>query len=167
MLNPDPTAVIARVHASPIRRVFAVGVQGVLGALLIYLGFGTDGIGFAYRFFLLAAGVFSLFSAQRLWRATSVGLELTQEVLRDTAGRVLAKADDIVKVDRGLFAFKPSNGFMVHLGQSYPRGWAAGMWWCTGKRLGVGGVVPAGETKFMAEALQMMIATREMQDATD
>ena len=164
MTDLDQSDVVARIHASPVRRVFAVAMQGILGVLLIYLGFDTDLSGFGYRIFLIVAGLFALYSAQKLWRATSVGLELTAEVLRDTNGKVLAQCAGITKVDRGLFAFKPSNGFMLHLDEKHPRAWSAGMWWCTGKRLGVGGVIPAGEAKFMAETLQMMIATRAPQD---
>jgi hypothetical protein len=165
MIDPahdvDPTQVIARIQASPIRRVFAVGMQGILGCLLLYLAFNEDLAGFGYRLFLIVGGALSLWSAQRLWRATSVALELTSLELRNTDGKVLALCENMTKVDRGLFAFKPSNGFMIHLDQKHPRAWLPGMWWCTGKRLGVGGVIPSGEAKFMAETVQMMIALRD------
>ncbi|WP_420860749.1 hypothetical protein [Algirhabdus cladophorae] len=152
--------VLAEIQASGARRIFAVGAQGVLGVLLIYLAIANPPSGFGYIVFLLVAGVFSLISAQRLWRATATGLRLTTSALSDMNGTVLAKTADMTKVDRGLFAFKPSNGFMVHLAHRHPRKWAPGMWWCTGKRIGVGGVVPAGQSKFMAEQIELLLVKR-------
>jgi len=154
-------AILAEIYASPARRIFAVGTQGLLGALLIYIAVVNPPEGIGYIVFLLVCGVFSLISAQRLWRATAKGLQLTSEVLRDTEGMVLAPVEAMTKVDRGLFAFKPSNGFMLHLKERRSRHWAQGLWWSTGKRLGIGGVVPAGQAKFMAERIEMLIVQRD------
>ena len=66
-------------------------------------------------------------------------------------------------VDRGLFAFKPSNGFVVVLSQGGWRGWAPGLWWRLGRRLGVGGVTSAAQAKAMAEILSIEIARRDGQ----
>lgn len=160
ILEPDENGVILRVAASPPRRMFALGVVYALGALLIWLAFSEQpGLGGAL--FLVALGVVMFWSAERMRRATQLVLELTMDELRDSGGGVLARLDDIAKVERGPFAFKPSNGFALVVRTRGPRVWVRGMYWRLGHRLGVGGVTPARETKFMAEQIALMLAMRE------
>lgn len=149
--------VIARVSPTPARRVLGVGFLGSLGALLLWLGLGTPEMPVAWRLFLLAGAGIGVWGAQKLWAATAVSLELTAEVLRDSAGREIARVADVTGVDRGALAFKPSNGFLVHTTTPAGRAWAPGLWWRLGKRIGVGGVTSAGEAKFMAEALSLLL----------
>ena len=153
--------VIARVRASAGRRFFGCGTLLALGALLVLFGFTRAETGLGYRLFLVLGGAGVLAAATIMWRSTLIAVELTVEGLRDTTGRVLAPLDDIVGVDRGVFAFKPSNGFMVRRKTAGLKGWCPGIWWATSKMLGVGGVTPAGEAKFMAESLSMLIAARD------
>ena len=94
-------------------------------------------------------------------RATSVTLELTRQELRDTTGAVLARMDEVEALDRGMFAFKPSNGFLMRLNITKPRAWRPGLWWSLGSRVGVGGMTPAHEAKFMAEVIASLLAERE------
>jgi hypothetical protein len=63
-------------------------------------------------------------------------------------------------VERGAFAFKPSNGFLVRLDKPLGRGWAPGLWWRLGRLLGVGGVTSASQSKAMAEILSLELARR-------
>jgi len=86
-----------------------------------------------------------------------MGLVLSETELKDTAGNVLALLSDIEGVDRGMLAFKPSNGFVLRLKTSQPRAWAPGLWWRVFKRVGVGGVTPSGPTKFMAEQIALRV----------
>ena len=60
---------------------------------------------------LLGLGVVILLLAERLRHATKLVIELTQTQVRDNKGRVLAEIADVVSVERGAFALKPSNGF--------------------------------------------------------
>ncbi len=105
----DENGVYARVYAAPMRRLFAYAMLVSLGALLLWLVFTTPPTaGWAVVMGLIAVG--ALYLAERTRRATATVLELTAEELRDSSGRVLARVEDIEKIDRGVFAFKPSNG---------------------------------------------------------
>lgn len=159
MLEPDANGVLLRVAPSAARRVFAVGVIYLLGALLIWMAVAQPpALGWAV--FLIALGAFILWAAERMRRSTTLELELTEEGLRDTGGTWLALWDDIAKVERGTFAAKPSNGFVLMLKQKGPRAWAPGLYWKFGRRVGVGGVTPMRETKFMGEQIAMILAQR-------
>lgn len=156
MFQPDENGIYAVVQASPARRVFAYGVQFGLGALLIYLTL-VQPPAFHWMVFMLVFGILMLWQAERMRRATQVILELTETELRDSTGTVLARIDEIHSVNRGVFALKPSNGFTLVLDNKKPRAWLPGLWWRFGRRVGVGGVTNAGQSKFMAERISMMI----------
>jgi hypothetical protein len=110
---------------------------------------------------MLGAGTLAMYCAYGLWQATAHRLELTDSRLRDTSGKLDLPLSQITAIDRGTFAFKPSNGFVVVLNAPQPRAWAPGLWWCLGKRVGIGGVTSRHEGKFMAEQLAMKIALRD------
>ena len=63
-------------------------------------------------------------------------------------------------VDRGVFAFKPSNGFLVRTREKAGNVWAPGLWWRLGRRVGVGGMTASAEAKFMSEILSAMVLQR-------
>ncbi|WP_375281985.1 hypothetical protein [Pseudooctadecabacter sp.] len=153
---PTDEEVIATLQATPVRRIFAYAAVFVLGAMLILLAF-IQPPAFGWQVFLIALGAGALFVAERLRRATMLGLVLTEAALRDTGGRTLVELSDIRAIDRGALAFKPSNGFVLHLHSAAMRTWAPGLWWRFGKRVGVGGVTPSGPAKFMAEQIAMRI----------
>ncbi|SER58841.1 hypothetical protein SAMN04490244_101595 [Tranquillimonas rosea] len=137
--------VLAELRPGAVRRVVGTGLLAATGALLLYSG-STSG-----NVLLLPIGGALLVLSGWFWRATASRLVLTAEGLRDETGRVLAPIDNIASVDRGAFAFKPSNGFVLRLARPMPAAWAPGLWWRVGQRLGVGGVVPAAQTKAMSE----------------
>lgn len=159
MFQPDENGVYARVGASDARRHFACGVLYVLGALLIYIAM-TRSAHLAGTLMLLVFGVVVLILGERLRAATAREIELTETQLRDSTGQVLAQMADIVAVERGAFAMKPSNGFTLVLREKAPRAWVPGMWWRLGRRVGVGGTTGAGPAKFMAEQIAFRIAQR-------
>lgn len=169
MEGPDAGAVrmsevvIARIPPSPARRALAAGILGLLAALTLYAGlFRPEGEA-VWRIVLILIGTGAAMLTLSLWQVTGRALELTETELREGGadGRVLADVSEIVSVDRGLFAFKPSNGFSARLTSSQPRVWAPGLWWRSGRRLGVGGVLRGAETRAMADALSAMIAERD------
>ncbi|MCF2871911.1 hypothetical protein L0664_12605 [Octadecabacter sp. G9-8] len=153
--------VIATLQASVMRRLFAYGAVFALGALLILLAF-VQPPAQGWQLFLIALGAGTLVVAERLRRATLLGIVLTETEVRDTAGQVLTTLDNIRSVDRGAFAFKPSNGFVLRLHERAPRVWAPGLWWRFATRIGVGGVTPAGPAKYMAEQIALRITERRM-----
>lgn len=160
MFEPDDQGVYARVNASPGRRVFAVVVLYVLGGLLIWLPLNQPPA-LAYQVMLLAFGVLALFGADALRRATKLEVLLTRDGLIDSTGRHLVSMDQIKSVERGVFAMKPSNGFLLVTHDKQSRIWAPGLFWRLGRRIGVGGVTSAGQTKFMAEQIALRLAQRD------
>jgi hypothetical protein len=155
--------ILAVVEATPARRVIGVAMLGMLGALLLYVALNaTPGLG--ALLFLIVCGCGSLWLSVRLWQSTLDRVELTEEELRTGSGEVIARVEDIESVDRGFFAFKPSNGFVVTLKQRSPRAWNPGLWWRLGRRVGVGGVTPGVQGKGMADMLSGLIAVRGIED---
>ncbi|WP_299546791.1 hypothetical protein [uncultured Tateyamaria sp.] len=151
--------VIATINASPGRRILGIGSLWILSLMVIYVAIvRPPEIG--WQLFLFALGGGSIWIAEKMRRATALTLELTPEELRDSSGQVVARTDDIQSLDRGMFAFKPSNGFLLRLNGSDGRAWRPGLWWRLGNRVGVGGMTPGHQAKFMAEILSAMIAER-------
>jgi hypothetical protein len=153
--------ILLTVEASAPRRMLGLATLALLGALLLYLAAtyppGAPGL----AFLLGAAGVGALMLCLTFHRATQARLELTAEALRSSDGRIIARIADIVSLDRGAFAHKPSNGFLLRLGQGAPLAWAPGIWWRVGRRVGVGGVLSAPASRLMAETITAMLAERQ------
>lgn len=160
----DPDAVLATVRASAGRRMVGLVSLGVLGFFLIYLAFSSSP-GLGWQVFLLTLGVLALWMAGRMRKATASMIELTPKLLRDSDGTILAHVDQIERIDRGVFAFKPSNGFLVRTrpGTGVETVWRPGLWWRFGRRIGVGGMTPGNQAKYMAELISALI-TEHRQD---
>lgn len=156
----DQNEVLAVVRASLGRRILGLGALWFLVFTLFYLAL-AESPGFGWRVFLIALGLVAAWLAERMRQATDMTLELTEEELRDSSGRRVALVSEIKELDRGVFAFKPSNGFLLTLRSPCARVWRPGMWWRVGKRVGVGGMTPGSQTKFMAEIISAMIAERD------
>lgn len=158
-LPPETEPVLARLEASPARRVLGAGVLGGLGLILLWLALWhpPGRIALQLMLLVLAGGAIALTVA--LWQATRVGLILTARELRDTEGERLALVSQIEAVSRGALAFKPSQGFVLRLAPDAggARRWRPGLWWRLGRSLGVGGVTPRNEGRFMAEAIAGLI----------
>lgn len=155
------TEVLATLSPSIVRRVGAAGSLGALGLLPIWLlVFRTPDLPIVQAI-LLAVGLFALFLAYRLWHSTAVSLVLTDAGLFDSNGKALAPLEEIAKVDRSVFAIKPSNGFVVTTRRPMGRGWSPGVWWRVSVWIGVGGVVPAVQAKAMADILSAILKDRD------
>lgn len=154
-------AILATVNASAPRRGLGLAVLAGLGAMLIYIAFAAPPAGLGMQLMLIGFGLGALWLAEKMRRATAVRLELTAEALRRSDGQQLARIADIVSIDRGAFAFKPSHGFTVKLTGPAPFAWEPGMYWRLGRRLGVGGVTPGAQTKIMADMIAAMITERD------
>ena len=156
----DPT-VLARVRPTLARRGLALAMLYMLGALLLYLAFSTPPASLAWLAFLTLAGLGALALGEAMRRATVHEITLTDSAVIDTAGRTLCHLDEVAEIDRGVFAIKPSNGFVLRLRTRRGFAWAPGLWWRIGRRVGIGGVTPAGESKFMAEMIAERLAGRD------
>ena len=151
--------VLATVAASAPRRWIGVGMLITVGSLVIYVAL-VNPPEFGWQMFLLTMGGASFWLSQRMWNATEETIELTRDVLRTGSGQVICEVNEIEGIDRGVFAFKPSNGFLIITRSSGGRSWAPGLWWRMGRRIGIGGMTAAAEAKFMSEMLSAMLAER-------
>lgn len=160
MNGSDKQDILTTAQASAPRRWLGVGMTAVLGALLIYVGFVQPPASLGWQLFLIVLGAAAIALSVKMHAATALQLRLTVEALTDSEGRVIARIEDVVAVERGTFAFKPSNGFMIRLSAPQSRAWYPGIWWRLGRRVGIGGVMPGSQTKIMAELIQAQIAGR-------
>ena len=144
----DPVAVI---YASGVRRGVGMAVLVVLTVLLFWTAFASPPNAGWGREALAVFGIVMI--AVTLWfhRKSTIAVIVTEDGMSDSNGRHLCDFDDVLRVERGAFAAKPSNGFVLKLKTRHAGAWAPGIYWQFGKRLGVGGVTPAGQTKFVAE----------------
>jgi len=156
---PD-TEILATVMPSTTRRFVGLMMLAILGGLLVYVALATPPASLGWRAFLLGLGGVVLFLAEKMRRATLIGVVLTKDELRTSDGQVLVRVEDMLGVVRGSFSLKPSNGFSVLTRARQQRAWAPGIWWRFGKRVGVGGVTAASQAKYMAEILAAMLAER-------
>lgn len=85
------------------------------------------------------------------------------ERIVDDSGTELCRLDEIVEVERGFALFKPSSGFAIKLKEEKPRGWSPGLWWRSGRRIGIGGATPGRAARNMADALVTVSAMGELQ----
>ena len=152
--------ILATVMPSTARRYAGLGMLAVLGAMLTYVALATPPTSIMWRIGLLALGVVVLWLAEKMRRATKVGVVLTRDELRTTDGQTLVRIEDMAGVVRGSFSLKPSNGFTVITKTRQARAWAPGVWWRVGKRVGVGGVTAASQAKYMSEILAALLAER-------
>ena len=151
---------LARITASAPRRVIGVVAMAGLGGLLIYVGMAEPPARLGWQVFLLVLGGFALWFATRLWESTSHALILTEDALVDSDGTVLARLDEIEKVDRSMFAMKPSNGFLIILKAPGTRAWRPGLWWRMGRRVAIGGVTAGSATKPVADLMTVKLQER-------
>lgn len=156
----DQSEVLATLTPSLLRRGVAAGTQAILGLIVLLLAVRIEA-GFFERGLIALLGLAALWQAERLWRATGHSLVLTRGALSDDTGRVIAALSDIERVDRGFFAFKPSNGFLIRLKHPAPRGWCPGLWWRFGRSVGVGGATNGRAAREMADLIAFVLQDRQ------
>ena len=157
MTTPDPFELL--IAPSAPRRVLGVGTLAALGLLLLAVALVRPPETLGWRAFLVAAGAAALWLGRRMWRDSERGLLLTAAGLREAGegGRWIAPIEEVEGVERGTFAFKPSNGFLLRLRAPGSRAWSPGVWWRVGRRVGVGGVLRAAEARAAADAMHLLI----------
>lgn len=150
----------AEAKPSAMRRLIGLAVIYSLAGLLLYISFVKPPEEFQWQVFLILFGLLIMYLGERMRKATLETILLTSEGLVTSNGVEIVHIDNVKSIDRGVFAFKPSNGFSILMHRKQSRAWAPGLWWRFGRRVGVGGVIQAGQTKSMAEILAMMVAQR-------
>ncbi len=142
--------IILSIRPSAGRRLTGAVCLVGLAVVMLPLILRASGI---WQAVFLVASILVLLAARRLWSATGDSLELTREEFRTGSGRVLTPISNVASVDRGVFAFKPSHGFLIKLREPSGSGWAPGLFWQRGRLIGVGGVLPGGQSRAMAELI--------------
>ena len=156
-MQPGPLLI----HPARPRIYIGLFAMASLALFLLWVTVASD-LGLLWRVTLLLASAVSAFGARQLARSGQVTLELTDTVLQEAdSGAILARVDEIVGVDRGALAFKPSNGFLLRLEKRNSWAWVPGIWWRRGRLVGVGGVVSAHQARLVAETISMRIAARD------
>jgi len=140
------------------RRMFGVLSITGLGITLLYIAAVYPPTILVALLTLILVGALFIWAGYRLYRSTDNTILLTREAITTQSGRVLCRLEDIAQVDRGFFAFKPSNGFLVLLKHPGERSWAPGMWWSFGKHIGIGGVTSPRQSKEMVSIIQILLA---------
>lgn len=103
-----------------------------------------------------ALGALAVAKALMFNRATRVIFDGAR--LADDTGVEICALDEIEKVERGFALFKPSSGFVLVLKAPRARGWAPGLWWRVGRRVGIGGATPSRAGRNMADAITAALA---------
>lgn len=153
--------IIHTIEVSPFRRWSGVTVTAGLGALLIGVAMFSPPPQILSLLLLLVVGGVALWQARRMARAGLKSIHLTEDALIDEEGTILATLEEITQIERGTFALKPSNGFVLVLREPRPRHWIPGLWWQKGRKLGIGGTAHPQQTKNMADIIQTILAKRD------
>ena len=152
--------ILVKLEVAQGRRMFGVLSVSGLGITLLYIAAVYPPTIVMSLLSLILIGALFIWASIRLYRSTDNTILLTREAITTQSGHVLCRLDDIAKVDRGFFAFKPSNGFLVSLKQRGERSWAPGMWWSFGKHIGIGGVTSPRQSKEMVSIIQILLAEK-------
>lgn len=149
--------VITILEPSRARRLVTIALLGFMGLLLLYLTITQTPQSLWGKALLPLSGFAFLWLAFRNWNTAKQGLELRKEGIFDYEGTLVCAFDNVKSVDRSVFAFKPSNGFLVILKQPMPRGWVPGVYWRFGRWVGIGGATPRAQGKQMADILTLLL----------
>jgi hypothetical protein len=161
----DENEIIGEIEPGIARRFFATGAMGLLGMIVLYLAATNPPAHLGWLAVLLVIGLGCICLSWLMWQASAMTLELTQTELRERDGRLLCKISNVASVDRGFFAFKPSNGFIIRLKTRGTRVIAPGLWWRAGKSLAVGGMTPGSQAKSVADLITILLVERDVRDA--
>ncbi|ABD56356.1 hypothetical protein [Jannaschia sp. CCS1] len=157
----DPDEHLASIIPRAPRRVVAVGFIVSLAVIVWTVAALRPPEHFGYMLFLVFFGAGCFWLGYTMWHASAREIELTRSELREVGGRVLCTVDNVARVDRGAFAFKPAGGFLIRLKEPHaPRVYAPGLWWRWGRTLAVGGVTARQDGKNVADMMIVMLVER-------
>lgn len=155
-MSARPTLVL---QTSAAKRVFSVGILYVLAGLLGFVLFVHPPGDLVWLVFLAVMVAGTVWLALRT-QASRGWLELREDGLYLNGADLICSLDDIASVNRGVFAFKPSNGFLLRMKDPGPRRWAPGLYWRLGPFLGVGGATHKAQADVMSETIALELERR-------
>lgn len=154
--------VLIRLPSSPLRRWALMLLVALFAAIFLQVGVELPMERPLVKIGAMLLGLLCIWQVIQLWKAGGRVIELTATELRENGtGRILARLEDIDRIDRSIIAWRPATGFLILLKQPSRR-WATtpGMWWRVGRRIGIGGITPKLEGKAMSELLAEMLRSR-------
>ena len=160
----DDDQVLGEIHVSPGRRLLGVLSFGAASVLLVYCAVTLPALPITNRMLLALVAVGAGALGWKLHIATEAHLILTPAELRSSTGEVLARLDDVARVEKGMLALKPSNGFALRLQKKHDRSWRPGLWTRWGRRVFVGGVTRAAHTRPVADMIAILIAQKSQEN---
>lgn len=152
--------VVLVLQTSAVKRVFSVLILYLLAVLLGFVLLVHPPGDLVWTLFLGAMVAGTVWLAIRTQAATRHWLELREDGLYRNGEDLLCGFDEIASVNRGVFAFKPSNGFLLRLKVPGQRCWAPGLYWRLGPFLGVGGATHKAQADMMSEAIALILEQR-------
>lgn len=153
--------ILARLQIAPVRRWVGVTILALIGVGLIYSGLVYPPAALLGRLAIFLLGFLMILQAYWNLQVRSGALVLKEDGLWVENGPQLAALDNIETVQVSAFSIKPSNGFAVVLRSPARLKWVPGLYWCVGRRIGVGGATHPAQAKAMAELLSTLIMDRE------
>lgn len=160
-MNVGDDPVLATISPSPARLWIAIAMLAMLAGILLTVAVQMPRSAILLQIMVFAVAGVCIWGIVRIYASTQLSIELTRSEIRDTSGQVIARIEDIAGIERGMLAFKPTNGFLVRTKSPAPRAWAPGIWWRLGRFNGVGGVTYGHQGKAMADHLAILLAERD------
>ena len=153
---PEDDEILATLEVSAPRSWLGIAVTVLLGFLMFVIALTQPPQELHLLAVLIIVGIAALWSAWSMYKASTDAVILTRSALTSRSGTELCRIADIMSVDRGALAFKPSGGFLLGLRSRQSAAWVPGLWWRLGRRIGVGGVTRSAEARAMAELIDSL-----------
>lgn len=152
--------ILYKLPVSQARRWVGVGSFAIVGVLLPTVVVVSPAT-LVWNILLLAYAAFCLWQAYRMHLAGQRSLILYEDRLTLDDGELIAPLSEVVSIDRSLFAYKPSGGFILKLREKSPRGGVMGLYSRRGRRIAVGGIVSSVGGRGMADMIQALLLQRD------
>lgn len=154
--------IILKIQPNLGRRIFSILLLCICAAVIMNIAFSDTMHSMPLKFILIGFGVAFLWQAQASFRFANAALILKHDGIYDDQDNLICDLSNIALVDRGWFSFKPSNGFLLRLHAPQSRKWSPGLYWCIGRRLGIGGALSPAQTKAMSDKLILLMQEKEL-----
>ena len=141
------------------RRVLGVGLLFCIAVIFFYFAIYELRMSGIFAYVNLTIGSVQFWAAYKVYVATNESLVFNDGKITSTDGTLVADVENIAKIDRSMFAFKPTNGLLIILRKPMPASWRPGLWWRCGRFVGIGGCTPKHHGKQFAEELERHIVT--------
>jgi hypothetical protein len=152
---------IFEIWTTPARRWIGVGSISLLGLLLLYVLLVSPPPGLGWPVLMVVMMAVCYWQAWRMHIAGQRRIQLYEDGLYLDTGEQLAALDQIESIDRSIFTFKPSGGFVLVMREKQNRWTMPGLFWITGRRIGIGGTVPGYQARGMADLIEAMLMQRD------